>query len=1037
MTSAQAPVPRLAVVADKTLDDDTRSLDDRGQVNSAWRLPLATVQQHLIDYFDLDVTGLSALGGETDQNLRVETRDAGTWFARLTAAPREEVDWQDALLTHVERFSPELPLPRLRPAVAGSTVVALTGGDGSPVLLRVMSWLPGQTLSEVAYHPASLLRELGATAGRLSRALAAMPAPDREWSHAWDMRVAHHVVTEARWAIDDSDNLHNVDVAMSWFDGIAPLLGRLPQAVVHHDLNDANVLVDHDADGSPHISGIVDVGDALHSARVTELAIAVAYAMVRKEDPLAAAAEVVAGFCEVLPLADEELAVVYPLALARLCMNACTWNQRVRETGSVYGQERMHDTWPTLARLVEVHPALAEEHLRLACDRPVADRHAAAAELIAALAFDGVGEHPGGWPTSRQIDLTPASDLFDERDWTSSRDVAAALHDARGGDSSITLVIPHLQASLLRAGRRQPGLKQPATIQLGTAVLTQPGTSVSSPVPAVVEAIGGDERVVLRHQQPATGAPLDDRALRTVWHGLRQVRPVGTVLAPREVFAVVGDVTADGTAAGERLLGPGFQVQVVAEADLAAQVPRFVRPNQREVWQRVSPDPAPLLGMAPAEQRLMVGDVVRLRRRHLASSQRNYYSAPMSLARGRDVWFYDEDALSYLDSLNNVTHVGHAEPRVTAAAARQMRKLNTNSRFVYPQITEFAAKLTATLPDPLEVVFLVCSGSEANDLALRIARQVTGRLDVVNIDGAYHGNTGWVTGISPNRYKGAGGLGAPPTTHEVPIPDRYRGRYGYDDDDAGAHYAHAAKLVIDEIVAADRSPAAFIAESLMGSAGNIVHPPGYLSGVFAAARAAGALCISDEVQVGVGRLGPWWGFELQGVVPDIVTMGKPLGNGHPLAALVTTREIADAFDTGMKYFNTFGGNPVSCAIGSTVLDIVERDGLRGRAVEVGGYFADQLRRLATRQPLVGDVRAEGLYLGVELVVDRDTKQPARQEALAVTEIAKERGVVVFPNGASDNVLKIKPPMTFDSTHVDLYVEVLDQTLTDVAASHHH
>lgn len=409
----------------------------------------------------------------------------------------------------------------------------------------------------------------------------------------------------------------------------------------------------------------------------------------------------------------------------------------------------------------------------------------------------------------------------------------------------------------------------------------------------------------------------------------------------------------------------------------------------------------------------------------------------MSLARGRDVWFYDEDALSYLDSLNNVTHVGHAEPRVTAAAARQMRKLNTNSRFVYPQITEFAAKLTATLPDPLEVVFLVCSGSEANDLALRIARQVTGRLDVVNIDGAYHGNTGWVTGISPNRYKGAGGLGAPPTTHEVPIPDRYRGRYGYDDDDAGAHYAHAAKLVIDEIVAADRSPAAFIAESLMGSAGNIVHPPGYLSGVFAAARAAGALCISDEVQVGVGRLGPWWGFELQGVVPDIVTMGKPLGNGHPLAALVTTREIADAFDTGMKYFNTFGGNPVSCAIGSTVLDIVERDGLRGRAVEVGGYFADQLRRLATRQPLVGDVRAEGLYLGVELVVDRDTKQPARQEALAVTEIAKERGVVVFPNGASDNVLKIKPPMTFDSTHVDLYVEVLDQTLTDVAASHHH
>jgi 4-aminobutyrate aminotransferase-like enzyme len=245
---------------------------------------------------------------------------------------------------------------------------------------------------------------------------------------------------------------------------------------------------------------------------------------------------------------------------------------------------------------------------------------------------------------------------------------------------------------------------------------------------------------------------------------------------------------------------------------------------------------------------------------------------------------YDEDGYGYLDSLNNVTHIGHANPRVAAAANRQMRKLNTNSRFIYEGIATYADKLVSTLPAPLEVVFLVCSGSEANDRALRIARQVTGRQDIAIIDGAYHGNTGVVTGISPNRYKGPGGAGAPSTTHETPIPDRYRGAWGYDDPHAGVKYGGEVARVISDMVDGGTPPAAFIAESLMGTADNIVFPERYLATAFAATRAAGGLVITDEVQVGVGRRGDtFWGFELGGVVPDIVTMRKSLGNGHPLA----------------------------------------------------------------------------------------------------------------------------------------------------------
>ncbi|MSY98099.1 MAG: aminotransferase class III-fold pyridoxal phosphate-dependent enzyme, partial [Actinobacteria bacterium] len=359
-------------------------------------------------------------------------------------------------------------------------------------------------------------------------------------------------------------------------------------------------------------------------------------------------------------------------------------------------------------------------------------------------------------------------------------------------------------------------------------------------------------------------------------------------------------------------------------------------------------------------------------------------------------------------------------------------RLNTNSRFMFEGIASYASRIVETLPKPLEVVFFVCTGSEANDLALRISRQITGREDVAVIDGAYHGNTTAVMGVSPNRYKGPGGRGTPATTHEVETPDRFRGSYGYEDPDAGLKYAADAKALFERLEAEDRPPAAFIAESLMGTAGNIVLPPGYLKATFAAARAVGAFCISDEVQVGVGRFGShFWGFEAHGVVPDIVTMGKPLGNGHPIAALVTTREIADAFDDGVKYFNTFAGNPVSCAIGTAVLDVVQGDRLQERALEVGNYLIAELTALRELHPMIGDVRGHGLYMGVELVTDPVLRTPATDEAKEICEILKDNGVFNYPTGKFDNVLKIKPPMVFGKEHADIFVSTLGAALTQI------
>jgi 4-aminobutyrate aminotransferase-like enzyme len=463
-----------------------------------------------------------------------------------------------------------------------------------------------------------------------------------------------------------------------------------------------------------------------------------------------------------------------------------------------------------------------------------------------------------------------------------------------------------------------------------------------------------------------------------------------------------------------------------------AATPTLVPPSEAAAWACVSPDPAEFVGLPEARRPDSEWDterVVASRGVHFARSQRSYYRRPMNLVGGRGSWLYDDMGRAYLDAINNVSHVGHANARVVAAATAQLRALNTNSRFVYPGIARYSERLTATLPDALQVVFLVCSGSEANDLAVRMARQVTGRRDVLVVDGAYHGNTAVLTGLSPNRYKGPGGTGPDPTTHEVEQPNRYRGRHGYDDPAAGPAYAEDVRRQVDRLTTADTPPAAFIAESAMGTAGSVFYPDGYLRKAFAEVRAAGGLCISDEVQVGFGRLGDvFWGFESQGVVPDIVTMGKPIGNGHPMAAVVTTREIADAFDAGMKYFNTFGGNPVSCAIGTAVLDEIEEEGLQQHAAETGRHFKDALDPLAGKHELIGDVRGHGLYLGVELVRDRHTKEPATEEAMHLSELMKDEGVLVYPTGMANNILKIKPPLTFTAADAELFTSVLDDVL---------
>lgn len=417
-----------------------------------------------------------------------------------------------------------------------------------------------------------------------------------------------------------------------------------------------------------------------------------------------------------------------------------------------------------------------------------------------------------------------------------------------------------------------------------------------------------------------------------------------------------------------------------------------------------------------------IDSIIEARRRLLGRNLSIAYDNPIRIVRGSMQYLYDEDGRQYLDAYNNVAHVGHCHPKVVEAGVRQMEALNTNTRYLHDAILDYAERLTATLPDPLSVCYFVNSGSEANELAVRLARAHTNARDMIVLDHAYHGNTTTLIDLSPYKHDGPGGSGPPPWVHKVPLPDLYRGLYRADDRHAAEKYAQHA---ID-VIKATKKLCGFIAESMPSVGGQIVLPPGYLKRVYDAVRAAGGVCIADEVQTGYGRIGThFWAFESYGVVPDIVVLGKPIGNGHPIGAVITTRSIAASFDNGMEFFSTFGGNTVSCAIGLAVLEVMQEEKLQNHALAAGEQLLDGLRKLKTRHDLIGDVRGSGLFLGVELI---ENDEPAKREAARIVNAMRDNGILIGTDGPCHNVLKIRPPMPFSSTDAKMFLEVLEKVL---------
>ncbi len=400
------------------------------------------------------------------------------------------------------------------------------------------------------------------------------------------------------------------------------------------------------------------------------------------------------------------------------------------------------------------------------------------------------------------------------------------------------------------------------------------------------------------------------------------------------------------------------------------------------------------------------------------------YAKPIYMDRSLFQYMYDKRGNTYLDAYNNIPHVGHSHPYVAKAISRQSERLNTNTRYLYDSLLDYGEALLEFFPERLNKVFFVNSGSAASDLAIRLARNFSGRDQILVMDHGYHGNTSTGISISPYKFDGKGGRGLPSGITKLPLPNTYTSNI------SGEEHAARAISIIKSLTESGKTPAAYIAEPISGCGGQVPLAENYLKTLYPYLKKAGILTISDEVQIGFGRLGRWfWGFEMHDVIPDMVILGKPMANGHPIGAVVTTTEIADKFANGMEFFSSFGGNPVSCEAAAAVLDIIENEGLQQNAEEIGSYYLNSLAQLAGQHRVIGDIRGSGLFIGIEFTLE--SGKPATEIARIVKNGLKESFILTGTDGPYDNVIKSKPPLCFNRQNVDLLVDRLDKILLNL------
>lgn len=979
------------------------------------------------------------LPGERDWNFLVTDPATERRYVLKVFAEGESPGFVDAEVAVQRRLAEQgLPVPEVIASGSGSAVLPFGRTNR---LARMVTWLPGRPLAGQKHLPDLFWHHLGRTVGRVCLALRGFDHPAVHRRFAWDLANAEQQILQDLNRIDCSRLRGDLQRML---DEAGPVRAAsrddLAQSLIHGDLNDHNLLVSRRFDlpeENVSLSGIIDFGDMVWSRTIHELAVAIAYAVLDRDDPLWIARQMVAGCAEIHPLSTAETEVLWHLVRLRLGLSAAmAARQQESDPENGYLAVSQAPLRRTLPLLLAIPGRFAEAAFREAAGLPPLACFARTADWLSRTIGGGIaaGGFSGNPPDSGTVRL-PQGPL-PRIDWSvtspliggdpqgihaqiESRTVGI-LEDSPGGFGigawgEPRLVYQSPQFEACPAVRRR-------TVHLGLDLVAPAGTGIYALADGTI------------HDLAVIDLPLDYGGVLMIHYPDREDGGVFVLYGHLSPASLEGKKKSDPVRRGERIawLGerhenggwlPHLHLQVMADGlDLGCGFPGVCAARWQDLWLKFCPNPGPLLAQPDSVTDGRAADTATLvdrRRTLIGRSVRLSYSSPLQIARGWKQYLYDQSGRRFLDAYNNVPHVGHCHPRVVEAASRQMGILASNTRYVSRLQTDFAERLLATFPEPLDVCFLLNSASEANELALRLARAASGGRDMIVTEHAYHGHTSSLIDLSPYKHNGPGGSGPAEWVQTIPIADTFRGVYPATDRDAGKKYARFADAAIGRIHDRGSRLAGFIAETCPSVGGQVIFPEDYFRHLYPRIRAAGGICIADEVQTGYGRMGDcFYAFQSHGVVPDVVVLGKPIGNGHPLAAVVTTREIAAAFDSGMEFFSTFGGNHVSCAAGLAVLEVLETESLQARAQQTGILLGQQLHAAIGNHPLVGEIRGRGLFWGIELVRAKETLEPARHEAAWVCNRMRDQGILIGTDGPHHNVLKIRPPMPFDGPNAD-------------------
>jgi len=981
---------------------------------------------------------LTRLDGEYDLNFLAISTSKKHLILKVMRenCPEWLVKSQIAAMQHIEKIANLPTTPRVFLSLDGQSCIEVADKTGNSRYVWTLEYIPGKCLAKLRSKPPSLIKEIGEALGATTKALSNYKNKKLDRNFKWNL-------LQSGW-IDDHltciknkkryELIKNISVN---FNRRLPELKSLKRQVIQNDPNDYNIIISGDYDEQKTVSGIIDFGDMCVAPRVCEVAIAGAYIVLDAPSPEKSLVALVSGFNKTCPLTKLEIDMIWDLLLMRLAVSVINSTMLALEfPNDPYVTVTQKPAWDFLENH-KINSELLKCRLRKACGQEFVPNE----RRIRSWIYKNSGNFAQviGKPLASVplVSLAVENSSIPKNPFKLSKNEAKEIGSAVACENEIFLGYYNEPRLIYTAQEFSFGPYKASnrrTVHLGVDIFAPAATPVFAPLDGEILAIENRENaldyggmIILKHKTDC-----NDVFYSLYGHldpNFPKQYKVGTKIKKGEQFCVLGDIGVNGGWA------PHLHFQVALTINgLENDWPGVADPDDLGFFNAICPNPAAILNLTDERvefRPIQKAEIYAKRKEKFASNLRLSYDDPILFLRGWKTHLFDEWGRPYLDAYNNVPHVGHSHPRIQNIASEQLRRLNSNTRYLHPNQSDLAETILSKLPESFKVCFFVNSGSEANELALRLAREHTKAKGMITTDHGYFGNTTGAIDLSAYKFNKPNGVGQPDWLELVEIPDDYRGAYKRDDPNCGTKFADQINQAIKVLKSKNQKLCGFIAETFPSVGGQIITPPGYLEAVYRQIREHGGVCIADEVQTGLGRLGDYYfGFEYQEVCPDIVVLGKPIGNGHPIGVVATTKEIANNFDNGIEFFSTFGGSTLSCAIANEVIKVVDQEALQANAKKMGAKLKTGLKNLKDKYQSIGDVRGMGLFVGIELI-DETGRENMRLCSFVKNRMRDFR-ILIGSEGPMDNVLKIRPPLSIEIEDIDMIIDTLDIILEEAA-----